>query len=210
MPKATEITGLSMLGLHGNMVGVSWRNPANERFHVWLQIERGEPAQGRPSGLPGLPVMPYTVRDEQLTAGRNAGQLAMGARYRFQLYKNPPLNPDGTHKNSRDPGYFATRHLDANAKAHAATVQHALREAERLGLYQLAIDAAAAEEAARVDAAQQEAADTMLHAAQQLVDEGLPGAEQFAAQVRDLSRDQQARMLWLIQNASHSRKAVHG
>jgi hypothetical protein len=182
MAKIKELQGLNMDGPHGNMVGVFWETDVgtadHARWHVWLEIDKAASAGGEV----GLPVTPYTVREPHKG-----------------LRKNPPLTA---------PTRLAGRGkwLDATAKAHAPMVQLALAEAERRGLYQQALDKAADKEFAERDARLQEQSDTMLAAAQQLVTEGLPGAENFAAQVASLSRAQRARMLQIIQAAHHSRK----
>ncbi len=183
MAKKPEILNLRVRLAGG--VAVVWETPDGFRWHVPLELQR----EGRQQGGPWLPLVPYRVADQT----RVLGKLGYNDRFQFQLRKNPP---EKGHPNYR---YDARgRWLDATAKANAPVVQHVLAEAERLGLYQIAVDKAAADEQARVDAIRDEQAADMLAAAQRIADEGLPGAAEFLASLQQLTPDQQARMLQLI------------
>lgn len=68
-----------------------------------------------------------------------------------RIYKNPPLNADGSHKRQyRDPDYFSTRYLDINSKANeaaAAAVRALLGDDRKAMLAKLRDNAQAAQEA---------------------------------------------------------------
>lgn len=161
-----------ILNLHVFVAGgvkVCWETPDGFRWHVGIVSTHDQTL------APPVPVTPYAV--------------SFRARDPKVLRKNPPETPRYGHKGSW---------LDPFTKANAPMVQHALQEAERLGLYQVAVAKAAADEQARVDAIRDEQAADMLAAAERLLAEGLPGAADFLASVQQLTPDQQARMLQLI------------
>lgn len=139
---------LNNLGLtaNGTMVGPQWTDRDGNRYHVWLAVERPEGADHKSPNNGYVPVRPFRVsREYQRKTDQRDGKML--------LYKNPPLNTDGSHKHRREPGYFDTRHMDAEASANAAVVTEALRRAEAEGMFEAAVAAnqakAAAEKAQR-------------------------------------------------------------
>lgn len=170
----------------GNMVSVYWEK-GGARFHVWLEIALGAHNDG---GRHGVPVSPYRVRAERRTGSTQTTPT---------LYKNPPK--DTPH---RGPGYFKTRYLDASLKAHAATVQKALAEAERLGLYQQAADQLEVTESAAREAQLDSNADVARRALQQLMAEGALGSGLIQQYLDAADRDSLAR-LYLIVHQTNAR-----
>lgn len=166
----------------GNMVSVGWEM-GGARFHVWLQIDRSATLMDYRHGVP---VKPYAIRPN-----RHVG--SHGNRFEYQIFKNPPLSiPYGGE------GYFKTRYLDATAKAHAATVDKALREAERLGLYQQAVNAREAQEQAREEARTDAQADAAKRALRQLMDEGALGSGLIQQYLDGADRDSLARLYVIV------------
>lgn len=175
---AKKLHNLTM-SASGHMVGVAWAtDPGTEkeaRWHVWLKIDSAATA-ARHHDLPSLPVSPYAVRDPDKG-----------------LRKNPPVAE--VRYRGRTGAW-----LDATTKANAPMVQQALAEAERLGLYQIAVDKAAADEQARVDSLRDEQAAKMDAAVQQLVIEGLPGAVDFALAYGTLSQAERQRVFQIMRH----------
>jgi hypothetical protein len=97
---------------------------------------------------------PENVRVEHVSNSKAAACFEMdGARFHVWfntdilerehiLYKNPP---QGT--GSRDPGYFATRRLDATNRANKVLVDGVFQEIKERGLIEAAKEAQAAEQA---------------------------------------------------------------
>lgn len=135
--KSFDIHNLSVHA-SGSMTGVFWTASNGERHHVWLAMEQveGSTCSSPNNGL--VPVKPYRVKGEY--------RLGHSDYAPSILYRNAPLNVDGTHKSRHDAGFFETRRLNATAKANAPLVAEALRRAEAEGLFEAAVEQATRDE----------------------------------------------------------------
>lgn len=110
--------------VNGGMVSVGWTKGA-ARYHVWLSCN---PSKRVEAGgcTHHTPISPYRVKLDDPSRWPD--------RHKHQLFVNPL---DGVER--RDPGYFDTKRLNAEAKVNKPMVEEALARAEREGLFKAAL-----------------------------------------------------------------------